>query len=504
MNAKAIKKPRKFPSVSLRKLDRSVVEGRSESSSVDKPASSDKRILFTKYFIASVFVITVVGMFTTEKSVSESFVLIATFLVLAVINYIGFYVLRNDVSGSLVFALLCLYIWVAFPLKLMVAVNDPAALWISKNIVDPDMVKAEIAGSYLSLFPALAFLFIGLFMFHWTNRAKKEYQMQKISNKLFISVIIALMGLRIFNQTILNIGVPGVEPTALPVPYLSGVLELMARPVLMALVNLYFYYVIRLNDRKAIWISLLLLLLNIVLGLRVGYKSELVLQGLLLVYYSFEVFPYLSKINRKLMMTATAGLISLILVLYPIINHYRSYLLSGMDISQAIESAQKRAEDNKESFALSFLNRVNGIGEFYAATKLGSGRDFGFSALLDNSVMDLIKEKLYGSEKNRATVAFGTTAFSVIYLVGGGIFLIVFSFIVGALIRGSVVILKYKVFRSGYTFQAYLPLLCILWVKLLASGGGMALYMKELFLVVVCLALLERYGVRSKPSGARQ
>jgi len=302
------------------------------------------------------------------------------------------------------------------------------------------------------------------------------------------------MILRLFNQIFLDIGLPGVIPKAIPIPYAIGVLELLSRPVLMVLVNLYFFYVIRLSDNKAIWIALSFLLINIVLGLRVGYKSELVIQGLLLIYYLFETLKYMSQNNRRFMKIFTVSLIALMVVLYPLINHYRSYILQGKNLSEAIESAQIKTDSQSNSFALSFLNRINGIGAFYAATKLGEGRDFSVNSIFNDDAMELIKEKLYGSEKNKAVTAFGTTQFSVFYLIGGSFFLAVCSFITGWLLRLGSIFLKFKVFKSKYTFQAYLPLLCIFWVKLLASGGSLMLYMKELLLVVIFLVLLERYG----------
>jgi len=83
-------------------------------------------------------------------------------------------------------------------------------------------------------------------------------------------------------------------------------------------------------------------------------------------------------------------------------------------------------------------------------------------------------------------------------LIGGGMLLIVLGLIIGRMIRWCLDVLNHHIFKSSLTYNAYLPILCILWVRLLASGGSMLLYVKELFLIVICLALLERYGTQLK------
>lgn len=503
MNSKDDKNNSKFTSVILRKSGSNITAKyeavlRKNHNFQSGNPGNDKRVQLTKYFIAVVFLVSVVGIFTADKVLVEILPLVVMFFILVSINYIGFFALKNDLVGSLVFSLLSLYIWVAFPFKLIIAMNYPEALWVSKILFDSKVVEQEIADSFLIVFPALPVLLLGMFLFHRSVYKKNNYVITKIYHTRFIVVIVFLMCLRVFSQVFLDIGIPGVKPSVLPVPYLSGVLDLVSRPVLLALVNLYFYYNIRSNSRNKIWISLLLLLVNIILGLRVGYKSELVIQGVLLLYYLIEAYPYLSKINRKFLTTVTATLMLIVVVVYPLVNHYRNLILSGVEYSEAVDIVRTRSDKNSTFFGLSFVDRVNGIAEFYAATKLAENREFGVDALFTNSATDLIKERLYGTNKNNVVTSFGITIFSVIYLVGGSVFLLVFCFVLGWLIRWSVIYLKCKVLMSNLTHQAYLPILCIFWIKLLAFGGNILLPMKELLLVVLCIFLLERYGTSSK------
>jgi len=495
----------KFSSVTLRDAVTDCVNNEDEilnkqSINQSDVARNDKRVQLTKYFIAAVLVVTVGGMFVPHKIVDDSFLAIVMYIVLAFTMYSGLYILKNDNVSSLIFSLLSLYIWIAYPFKLMIALNFPESLWISKGLVESKVVAQEIAGSFITVFPSLFLLLIGLFLFHRLRNVKSKYEIVKINHRIFIVVIIFLICIKVFSQVVLNIAVPGVAPTELPVPYLTGVLSLMSKHVLFAVVNLYFYYVIRLNDRNKILIPLLFIVINVVLSLRVGYKGEMVIQGLLLTYYYFDAYRYLSKSTRKLIAIVTVSMVMFAVIVYPLVNAYRHSILIGADFSKAVEMAQKNSDKHNEgnSKLLSFLDRINGVSEFYGVTKIGKGREFGFDAILNDSVMDLAKEKLYGADKDKAKTAFSATYFSVFYLVGGDLLLAVSGFFAGWVIIWSLMFIRYKVFKSNFTFYAYLPLVCILWVKVLASGGNLLLPMKELMLVVFCLFLLEKYATASK------
>jgi len=495
----------KFPSVTLKNAGRESLLNEGEipgKENIDrsKEEKNDKRVQLTKYFIAAALIITVGGMFAPNKVADDSYLVIVMFMVMAITMYSGFFALKNDNVSSLIFSLLSLYVWVAYPFKLMIALNYPASLWISEGLVDPNMVAEEIAGSFITVFPSLFCFLLGLFIFHRVRYKKSNYEIVKINHKTFIVVIILLICIKVFSQVVLNIAMPGVTPTVLPIPYLTGILSLISKHVLFAVVNLYFYYVIRLNDRKRVLTPLLFIMINVLLSLRVGYKGEMVIQGLLLIYYYFDAYRYLSKSTRKLIGVVTISMVMFAVIVYPLVNAYRHSILIGADFSEAVETAQKNSDSHGQdkSKFLSFIDRINGISEFYGVTKIGEGREFGFGAIFNDSVMDLAKEKLYGADKDKAKTAFSATYFSVFYLVGGDLLLVISGFIAGWAIIWSLMFIRYKVFKSSFTFYAYLPLVCILWVKVLASGGNLLLPMKELMLVVICLFLLEKYATTSK------
>lgn len=462
------------------------------------------KLALARMVLAISLISSIAGMLIADIDLVDKMAISILFSVLASSIYYGFHVLKNDKSNILIFIILSAYMWIAFPFKLMLAVNNPLTTWITEMFFSHITIRNEIASSFINVFPGILMLFMGFCFLHGKIRPVNKFNSMQINHVFIISVIILLMALRVFNQLVLNIGIPGVKPNMISFPLITGILELLSRPVLMAFVNLYLFYVLRLNNKKGIFIALLLVIFNIIIGLRVGYKSELVLQGLLLVYYYLLLFPYLSKFNSKLIMFFTAFMLVTTVVLYPLINDFRFYLLSGENISAAVLGAQARYEDGNDSFFISFLSRLNGIDVFYAATKFGQNVNFGLDSIFNNNVMELIKLELFADKSDDAITSFGTTQFSVFYLIGGGLMLSLCSFILGWIIRASANHLNKNIFKLDFTFQAYLPLLCIFWIKLISSGGNLTLYIKEFILVVISLIFMERFGTRNRELKGRE
>lgn len=454
--------------------------------------TDDKRIVLAKVFTALALAGSIVGILTADISFFDQAILTLMVSVLALLIFVGFTFLRDNKSASLILALLNIYIWVAYPIKLILMIHDPMSSWVSYEFFQARIVQNEISGAFYTVFPGIIALFVGFLT--GRNNIPNELSTDKyvLKHHYFISIIVCLMLFKIFVQTFWDIGLPGVRPQVLPIPFLTGLLDMLTRPVLFAIVNLYLYCVLRFRERRGLLIALSLLLINILLAVRVGWKSELVLQGVFVIYYVFDLYEYLPQKRRRFVAITSILIMIATINLYTFVNDYRNNILSGQTMSEAIAKAENKGEKSPTSFSLNpIFDRINGIGEYYAAIKLGAGRDFPLDSLLNDTVMDLIPEKLYGPDKDKAVTAFGTTQFSVLYLIGEVPFLIFGCFIIGWSFRWiSMFIRKYLL--SSIAFNAYLPMLCILWVKLLCSGGMIPLYMKELILVVSVLYFAER------------
>lgn len=463
--------------------------------------TDDKRILLAKIFTALALVGSIFGILTADIPADDQAILTLMVSLLALLVFVGFTLLQHNKSASLIFALLSTYLWVAYPIKLILMIHDPMSSWVSQYFFQAQVVQNEITGAFYTVFPGIIALFVGFLT--GRNNIPNEMSRDKyvLRHRYFISIIVCLMLLKISSQILWDIGLPGVRPQALPIPFLTGLLDMLTRPVLFAIVNLYFYCVLGFRERRGLLIAVSLLLINILLAVRVGWKSELVLQGVFVIYYVFDLYEYLPKKRRRFVAITSILLMIATINLYTFVNDYRNNILSGKTMSEAIAKAENKGEKSHTSFSINpIFDRINGIGEYYAAIKLGAGRDFPLDSLLNDKVMDLILDKLYGSDKDKAVTAFGTTQFSVLYLIGGLPVLIFGCFIIGWSFRWiSMCIRKYIL--SSIAFNAYLPMLCILWVKVLCSGGLIPLYMKELILVVSLLYFVERVCYEKEENG---
>jgi len=453
---------------------------------------SGKRFGFAQTFNVIALVSALVGILASDRSSEDQTILSVAVTAFASVTLIGQFLLRYNSVASIIFTVLSMYIWIAYPLKVILLIHDPMSSWVSHQLFEANIVRREISDAFYTVIPGIIALFLG-FLIGGKHISYDSEEKIVLRHSYFLAIIVGLMLLKVLVQTVFDIGLPGTKPQLVAVPFLAGLLDMLTRPVLFALVNLYFYCVLRMNERKGLLLGFCLLLLNIALAVRVGWKGELVIQGLVIAFYLVDVYRYMAPQRRRFVAIAAIAVMVATINLYTLVSEYRNYIVSGRTMSEAIEKAEDREKKNVSSMSLyPIYNRINGIDAYYAAIKLGRGKDFQLDSLLSDNVMDLIKEKLYGYDKDKAVTAFGTTQFSVLYLVGGIPFLVIGCFVMGWTFRSLAMCIKNRMFTSQATFYAYLPFLCILWVKVLSAGGMLSLYLKELILVVVCFWCVER------------
>lgn len=454
------------------------------------------RIYLAQAFNGIALVGAILGVLTSGVPSEDQTILSVTITVFASMILIGQFLLRRNDAAFVMFAVLSIYIWIAYPLKVILVIHDPMSSWVSHQLFHANIVQREIIDAFYTVIPGLVALFFG-FLMGGASISRDNEETLVLRHGYFVAIIVGLMLFKILIQTFLSIGLPGVKPQLISVPVFTGLLDMLSRPVLFAMVNLYFYCVLRLKERRGLLQAFCLILLNILLAVRVGWKGELVIQGVLIAFYLTDVYSYLGPKRRRFVALAAVLVMVATINLYALVGEYRNHILSGRTMSEAIEKAEDKEKKKTSPMSLyTIYNRVNGIDAYYAAIKLGRGKDFPLDSLLSDKVMDLIKERFYGHDKDKAVTAFGTTQFSVLYLVGGIPLLTFGSFVIGWAFRWLAMLIKDRILTSQITFYAYLPLLCILWVKVLSAGGMLPLYLKELMLIVGCFYCVERVCYR--------
>ena len=455
------------------------------------PTGSDKRILFGQVFVAMASLCSFFGILTSDLRPEDQLILALMVSILTLLHFIGLAFLRQNKSASLIFVFLATYIWIAYPIQFLITLHDPQSSDFLLTFFRPEVIQKEIVAAFYTVFPGIIALFTGLLIGRNNFSSNFSSSNYVLRHSFFIIIIVGLMLLKVFVQA-MGIGMPGITPEALPIPFLVGFLAWLTRSALFAIVNLYFYSVLRFGDHKGLLIALSLLFINILIALRVGWKTELVLQGLLMAYYILDTYDDMSTARRRLIYLITLLSIVGMLILYPLINVYRIQLLNKKEFSEAIARTQESGKKDSDSSLSSIMDRINGIRVYYLAIKLGSGKDFPLESLLNEDVPELIKERLYSREKDKVNTSFGTTLFSVFYLVGGLPFITFGSLIIGVTIRWTGRYINRRMFLSSVTFDAYVPIFSILWVQVLASGGGIPLLMKQFGVVLGCLFAMER------------
>ena len=444
---------------------------------------------YTLFAFVSVFFLSGL-MIATEFLDTDAVILFAE--VMLFFGFCFLIMLGNKRSDALVFfvAFFSAYLYLAYVIKGVLTRSDPGSLWVTGEFFPASVVATEIVEHLLVIFPSFIALFVGLWLGNSLIPSKNFREKAfKIDHRLVVFSIVSLVLLRVISQEVLGIGIPGHRSTFFSVPFITGILDLLTRPGLMAAINLYFYLSLRSNDRKGVYYSIAFMIVNIALGLKVGYKTELVLQMVVLIYYLSVSDVYISKNVRSKIYLYSFVLFLVLILIYPLVNQYRQYRLTGYDFSSSVEKTLEHREkdrDNKGAIK-SIFDRFNGVGAYYAAVKLGEGSEYGLSAFFSGEVMDLIKLRLYGYDKDSAVTAFGTTQFSVMYLSGGVVGLYIGCFFIGLTLQSLFNLVRNLSHRSSLFMSSYLPLYGILGLQFINSGGNVLLYLKEFILVVAVL-----------------
>jgi hypothetical protein len=98
--------------------------------------ASDKRASFAQAFNALALVSALIGIFMSDRSYEDQLTLLVLMTVFALIIGGGQFHLRHNNAASLMFAVLSVYVWIAYPLKVILMIHDPMASWVSHQLFD--------------------------------------------------------------------------------------------------------------------------------------------------------------------------------------------------------------------------------------------------------------------------------------------------------------------------------------------------------------------------------
>lgn len=388
-----------------------------------------------------------------------------------------------------------------FALKLPYLINHPELSWVAQSLLNVTDVQSLAVPMYALFSVGYASFLFGFWLHPASiyNSGNGFTPASLIKIKGMFAVMMALFGLKVFAQSFFNIGLAGVRQMDLGIPYLTGIISLLTGPCIFMLVNITLFCALTLRKRSNIIIALLFVFMEVSLSLVAGYKHQLVFElAILLIYILIfkELIPV--RVRQKLIIIFTLfGMI--LVVIYPYVNYYRYALLQNHGLYESVQIALINGNASEKTFILEFLNRINGLENFLVALFYLEGKVNGISFLFSTEISSAFKVFIYGDRAPDALTAFGLTQFSALYLsmgIGGliiGPFL--FSFI-SVRLYNAVLTSKYL---SPVIIKAFTPILAIFFVKVMLSGGGLLLFMKE-FLVIVSGAFAMSYLFVKKSS----
>lgn len=393
---------------------------------------------------------------------------------------------------SVLVTLIMLFIAIGFVIKLPFLIAFPESSWISRSLV-PSEVAAVLAGPSYLLFSLGYLSFVaGLWMHPKRSVGASLLRTERHSGKLELLylVLICLIMLRIVAQYLLGIGLPGVIPTYLGIPYLTGIVSLLAGPGCFAMANIVFYLAASSGRLKHLGISGLLLLLVISTSVLVGWKQELIFGPVILFFYFMELQHLFSPSTRRLLLVIGALLSGLVLTIYPFVNEIRFALLSGSSLVEAILDGIVNTNDNDKMVVIEILNRITGLDAFVAAITVLDTGSLGIASFFGSGINDAFKEVVFGRNYEDVATAFGITQFAALYLIGGIAGLGVGSFTLGFIFSRTFNFLINLKYLKNSVKKALVPLLALFFVNQLLGGGSVLLSLKELFITIIVASVI--------------
>lgn len=391
-------------------------------------------------------------------------------------------------------SVLSLYVCFAYSLKFGLLLHFYELSWLAQfpnftSVSNEELAVAFCLSGIGTVFLSLGTAFPQLLATrtqacHRVNFGKMPISRMKIllASAWFMVVIKAIV------QRFYNIGLPGVIPDQLPVPYLTGILAIAIGSCLILITNASFFFAMIMRERILVFLSATTVFANIFLDMSAGYKSSLIMEVVILSFYVPRFLEGKSRSTVYFTYIAFLGCGLVTIFLFPYINYYRFAILGGEQGASAVDAAMYYVSTRESSSLVELVNRINGLDNFFGALGLARGMRYPIEYIFDSGLNREFLGFVLG--RDDLLTAFGLTQFGALYVVGGPTLLLAGSLLLGLLIRLiSRILLRGSIrFEGGFTAVA--PVIAAFWLKFLFASGDILLLGKELLLIWITVILL--------------
>lgn len=413
--------------------------------------------------------------------------------------------LRAKTSGNtslfwLLTSIVVFYI-VAYPVKFALGVFLAEGYWVVPKLITAKNLMNVMPEAYFITTVGLVSLIFGLLLSPFRGHVKIKIRKYHFRVQLIFWLSIAALIVKYLVKNEYNVGVPGLEPSYLGIPYLAGFLALVFHAGTLLLFNLTLFFGLLRRNISLSFIGLTIAFINALIDLRFGSKSTVIYQIIITGAYLYMLRSAVSAKNLphfKKTSNIVAFLLfvtgSIILSSYRFMNSYRYAILDGYSATEAISVAMNSDLAASKDSYIEVFNRLIGIETLGALIPIGQYivQDTGFISMVDGSFVDAFTEQIIGH--GDAMTKFSVTQFAYFYFTGGYIGLI-FGFVVLGFIFTAAQSLVSSLPVSSALKIAFLPVLWILFVNILMGGGNFFLTFKELAVVFFCFFVTARCAV---------
>ncbi len=222
-----------------------------------------------------------------------------------------------------------------------------------------------------------------------------------------------------------------------------------------------------------------------------GIKHSLVYEVFILLWYFIDLKQILTPRQKNTLVFSFLITAMFLAIGYKYINFYRFALLSGHDIVSAIDVVVSSSAAKEKSTTVEIYNRINGIDNLLVGVQTLDGISFSIAAVFDQQIVEAFKYVVFlGVDAN---TAFGLTQLATFYLVGGWFGVVFGMFLLGVIFMCGHWLLMNNLLKKYFGVQkAVAPLIALFFVKVLFAAGGLLLWSKEAFVVVLTIIFVSK------------
>lgn len=398
---------------------------------------------------------------------------------------------------------LCLivFFWVAYTSKLGLAILIAPNFWVVPILVSEELLVTQLPYAFFMATVSYVAVLFAVLSSPWRHHIEWQIRDCKPRYMLILSLVCIGLVFKYFLKTRFNLGVPGLDPIQMGVPYLAGALAILLEFGFLFFANIPFFLALYGGRRFYLGLALLVAFMNAAIDLSFGSKDMILYQMVVTACYLFIFYQGLVWRRAQFLVSARTLVIFLVIAVvgilfgYKYVNFFRYALLSGVtDISVAMQIASESDLAQSRSSIMQLYNRITGLEALSAVMYWVDGFSSSQTLLsmIDGTRMQNFTEMVMNGRDSNA--AFSMTLVGYWYAVGG-IATVLLGFLITGLLLSTIQywVVKNKKVPNNMKL-AFLPVLWIMFASLML-GGNPLIWLKSIIVTLIVYLGVSRIAI---------